>query len=327
LLRLKDQIFNIKTDSAFNTAVIEIFRHQHLNNPVYQEFCNHLKIIPKEVENISQIPFLPIQFFKTHPIKAGEFNAQETFLSSGTTGKNQSKHFVKDLSLYEKSYLNAFQQFYGNIKDYCVLALLPSYLERKGSSLIYMAEDLIERSNHSDSGFFLDNYAKLMQILQKNIKNGQKTILLGVSFALLDLAEQHQIDLSKVIIMETGGMKGRRKELTRTELHGIYKTSFNATEIHSEYGMTELLSQAYSKGEGIFETPPWMKIIIRDVNDPFTTLENNRTGGINIIDLANIDSCSFIATQDLGKKVSDHQFEVLGRFDNSDLRGCNLLIS
>ena len=327
MLRLKDQIFNIKTDSAFNAAVIEIFRHQHLNNRVYQEFCDHLKIVPDQVENISQIPFLPIQFFKTHPIKTGTFNAQETFLSSGTTGENQSKHFVKDLSLYEKSYLNAFQQFYGNVKEYCVLALLPSYLERKGSSLIYMAEDLIEKSNHSDSGFFLDNYAKLMKILQKNIKNGQKTILLGVSFALLDLAEQHQIDLSKVIIMETGGMKGRRKELTRAELHRIYKTSFNATEIHSEYGMTELLSQAYSKGEGIFETPPWMKIIIRDINDPFTTLENNRTGGINIIDLANIDSCSFIATQDLGKKLADHQFEVLGRFDNSDLRGCNLLIS
>ena len=190
-----------------------------------------------------------------------------------------------------------------------------------------MVEDLIQKSNNPKSGFFLENHAKMVEVLQKNIKNGHKTMLFGVSFALLDLAEKHQIDLSDVIIMETGGMKGRRKELTRTELHGIYKKSFNVAEIHSEYGMTELLSQAYSKGNGVFDTPNWMKIMIRDINDPFAILENNKTGGINVIDLANINSCSFIATQDLGKKTSKNKFEVLGRFDNSDLRGCNLLIS
>ena len=278
------------------------------------------------MKEVSDIPFLPIEFFKTHQIKTGDFEHEETFLSSGTTGANHSKHLVKDLSLYEDSYINAFKQFYGNIEDYCVLGLLPSYLERKGSSLIYMVDDLIRRSNHNESGFFLDNQAELIEILKKNVENNQKTILFGVSFALLDLAESYQIDLSDVIIMETGGMKGRRKELTRTELHAIYKNSFGVANIHSEYGMTELLSQAYSKGNGLFKTPRWMKVLIRDINDPFSYLQVNKTGGINVIDLANINSCSFIATQDLGK-YSAEGFEVLGRFDNSDLRGCNLLIS
>jgi len=279
------------------------------------------------VKTINDIPFLPVELFKTHAIKTGGFKAQKTFLSSGTTGMSQSKHFVKDVSLYELSYLNAFKHFYGAIEEYCVLGLLPSYLEREGSSLIYMVDDLIKKSKSSESGFFLDNHKELIEILAKNIRNKQKTILFGVSFALLDLAESCQIDLSDVIIiMETGGMKGRRKELTRDELHGIYKESFKVSEIHSEYGMTELLSQAYSKGNGVFKTPEWMKILIRDVNDPFHFLEDNNTGGINVIDLANINSCSFIATQDLGK-CTDEGFEVLGRFDNSDLRGCNLLIS
>lgn len=327
MLNLKDQIFQIKTEQEFNNLALEIFKSQYDNNSVYHEFCNHLKTDPLKVKSISQIPFLPIEFFKTHQIKTGSFSEEQIFLSSGTTGQNQSKHFVKDVSIYEESYRTAFQQFYGDISDYCVLALLPSYLERDGSSLIYMVEDLIQKSNNTRSGFFLENHSELIETLQKKIKNKQKTMLFGVSFALLDLAEKHQIDLNDVIIMETGGMKGRRKELTRTELHSIYKQSFNASEIHSEYGMTELLSQAYSKGNGIFKTPPWMKIMIRDINDPFSTLENNRTGGINIIDLANINSCSFIATQDLGRKSSNNAFEVLGRFDNSDLRGCNLLIS
>ncbi|PCI99390.1 MAG: acyl transferase [Flavobacteriales bacterium] len=322
-----NSIFNINSEKEFNTLSLKVFNYQYTNNVVYQEFCNHLKITPSAITTINQIPFLPIELFKTHQIKTSVFKEQQIFLSSGTTGKNQSKHYVKDLSIYEKSYQKAFQQFYGNVEDYCVIALLPSYLERKGSSLIYMVEDLIQKSNNPKSGFFLENHAKMVEILQKNIKNGHKTMLFGVSFALLDLAEKHQIDLSDVIIMETGGMKGRRKELTRTELHGIYKKSFNVAEIHSEYGMTELLSQAYSKGNGVFDTPNWMKIMIRDINDPFAILENNKTGGINVIDLANINSCSFIATQDLGKKTSKNKFEVLGRFDNSDLRGCNLLIS
>ncbi len=326
MLSLQNQIFNIKTKQEFNTLAIEIFNFQFLHNSTYNEFCKHLKINPLSVKKIQDIPFLPVEFFKTHAIKTGEFNAQKIFLSSGTTGMTQSEHLVKDLSLYETSYNNAFKQFYGAIEDYCVLGLLPSYLEREGSSLIYMVDDLINKSKHSDSGFFLDNHQDLVEILAKNIKNKQKTILFGVSFALLDLAESYQVDLSDVIIMETGGMKGRRKELTRDELHGIYKESFKVSEIHSEYGMTELLSQAYSKGNGVFKTPNWMKILIRDVNDPFNFLENNKTGGINVIDLANINSCSFIATQDLGKCTTE-EFEVLGRFDNSDLRGCNLLIS
>ncbi|MGB0881328.1 MAG: acyl transferase [Vicingaceae bacterium] len=326
-MSLKNQIFTIDSEKKFEVITLEIFKFQYTNNAVYQEFCNYLKVNTNTIENISQIPFLPIEFFKTHAITTGSFKEEQVFLSSGTTGQNQSKHLVKEVSLYEQSYLKAFQQFYGNIKDYCVLALLPSYLEREGSSLIYMVDDLIKKSKHPKSGFFLENYTDLIEILQKNSKNKQKTLLIGVSFALLDLAEKHQIDLSNVIIMETGGMKGRRKELTRTELHHIYKKSFNVSEIHSEYGMTELLSQAYSKGNGVFETPPWMKINIRDINDPFSLLENNKTGGVNVIDLANINSCSFIATQDLGKKLAKNQFEILGRFDNSDLRGCNLLIN
>lgn len=327
MLSLKSQIFNIKTEHEFNKVSLKIFNYQYDCNLIYQKFCKLLKIIPKNISSVQQIPFLPIQFFKTHQIKTSEFDAEQIFLSSGTTGMKQSKHFVKDISLYENSYCKSFEQFYGKIEDYCVLALLPSYLEREGSSLIYMMDDLIQRSKHPESGFFLENYSELIRILQKNGKNRQKTMLFGVSFALLDLAEQHQVDLSNVVIMETGGMKGRRKELTRDELHSIYKASFNVSEIHSEYGMTELLSQAYSTGNGVFKTPNWMKVLIRDVNDPFSYIQYNKTGGINVIDLANIDSCSFIATQDLGKKNEANEFEVLGRFDNSDLRGCNLLIS
>jgi len=293
---------------------------------LYRLYCDSLKTNPTKVKRLVDIPFLPISFFKTHEIKSGDFKEEVVFLSSGTTGQIQSKHFVKDVLLYEKSYLNCFEQFYCNVNDYCILALLPSYMERKGSSLIYMVNDLIKKSKHPDSGFFLKNEQKLVKILQKMVKNGQKTILFGVSFALLDLAEKHQLDLKDVIIIETGGMKGRRKELTREELHGIYKSRFNVQSIHSEYGMTELLSQAYSLGNGIFKTPNWMKILIRDVNDPFEFLPTNKTGGINVIDLANIYSCSFIATQDLGKLERDNSFKVLGRFDNSDLRGCNLLI-
>lgn len=326
-MSLTNDIFNINSEQSFNNIAIEVFKFQYENNPTYNQFCKFLNIDPNKVTQTHEIPFLPIEFFKSHEIKSGNFNEEVIFLSSGTTGQNQSKHYVKDLLIYQTSYTKAFEFFYGKIKDYCVLALLPSYLEREGSSLIYMMEDFIKKSNHPNSGFFLKNEAFLIENLQFLTKNKQKTILFGVSFALLDLAEKYEIDLSDVIIMETGGMKGRREELTRNELHSIYKDSFNVKNIHSEYGMTELLSQAYSKTEGVFNTPPWMKVLIRDVNDPFSLLNNNKTGGINIIDLANIYSCSFIATQDLGKLNDDQSFEVLGRFDNSDIRGCNLLIS
>lgn len=326
-MSLINKIFSINTEQEFNEVSLEMFRYQYANNPIYQSFCNHLNVTINEIDNINKIPFLPIEFYKSHPIKTTSFEEQATFLSSGTTGQKQSKHFVKDISVYEKSYSQAFKQFYGNIEEYCVLALLPSYMEREGSSLIYMMDDLIKKSKHPKSGFFLKNEAFLIENLQFLTKIKQKTILFGVSFALLDLAEKYEIDLSNVIIMETGGMKGRREELTRDELHNIYKKSFNITHTHSEYGMTELLSQAYSKGNGIFYTPNWMKIKIRDINDPFDILSYNKTGGINVIDLANIYSCSFIATQDLGKQFEDGGFEVLGRFDNSDIRGCNLLIS
>jgi phenylacetate-coenzyme A ligase PaaK-like adenylate-forming protein len=325
-LSLHQTIFNINSDKAFKDTALKVFNHQYANNLVYQQFCNYLKVKPETITEIEQIPFLPIEFFKTHPIKTSEFNEEAIFLSSGTTGANQSKHLVKDLSIYETSFNQCFKTFYGDIEDYCVLALLPSYLEREGSSLIYMVDVLIQKSNHQESGFFLKNEQFLIEKLQFLTKNKQKMILFGVSFALLDLAENYKIDLSDVIIMETGGMKGRREELTREELHSIYKQSFNVAGIHSEYGMTELLSQAYSKGNGIFNCPAWMKILIRDINDPFRLLGNDKTGGINVIDLANINSCSFIATQDLGK-MTNKGFEVLGRFDNSDLRGCNLLLS
>ena len=326
-MSLKDQIFTIKTEQEFNDLSLKIFEYQFKNNLVYQEFCKHLNVTLDQVNNVGDIPFLPIEFFKTHEVKAGKFLADQVFLSSGTTGDTQSKHFVKDVSVYESSYFKGFESYYGSIEDYCVLALLPSYLEREGSSLIYMVDDLIKKSKNSKSGFFLKKDQEMIDLLKIIAENGQKTILFGVSFALLGLAETYKIDLSNVIIMETGGMKGRREELTRTELHSIYKKSFNVTEVHSEYGMTELLSQAYSTEGGIFRTPNWMKVLIRDVNDPMSIVEDGKTGGINVIDLANINSCSFIATQDLGKKNDKEGFEVLGRFDNSDLRGCNLLIS
>ena len=323
-MNFANRIFNITSNSEFNNVAIDIFNYQYQNNTVYQNFCKLLKVTPSEVTQLEKIPFLPIEFFKTQQVICGDNNYEQVFLSSGTIGENQSKHYVKNLKVYEKSFVKGFEQFYGNISDYCFLALLPSYMEREGSSLIYMTEYLIKHSNNSLSGFYLNNYNDLIDTLKK--LNAQKTILIGVSFALLDLAEKHQLDLSNIIIMETGGMKGRRKEMTRTELHGIYKASFKVNQIHSEYGMTELLSQAYSKGNGIFKTPPWMKILIRDTNDPFHLLNTNQTGGINVIDLANFNSCSFIATQDLGKTFANNSFEVLGRFDNSDLRGCNLLI-
>jgi phenylacetate-coenzyme A ligase PaaK-like adenylate-forming protein len=330
-----DLIFKIQSEAEFTQLALEIFRFQAENNETYYRYLRSLKVDPKKVNALIQIPFLPIEFFKTHKIisidkdETLSFNLTnfELFKSSGTTGTVQSKHYVRDSTIYRKSYIRAFEHFYGNIKDYCFLALLPSYLERDGSSLIYMVNDLIKKSDHSDSGFYLNNYDDLLIKLKQLKAKKQKTILLGVTYALLDLAEKKNSNIAfeNLVVMETGGMKGKRKEMVREELHKILCESFGVNAIHSEYGMTELLSQAYSKGEGIFECPFWMKIMIRDTNDPFTFLPDNKTGGINIIDLANINSCSFLATQDLGKK-NNNSFEVLGRFDSSDIRGCNLLI-
>jgi phenylacetate-coenzyme A ligase PaaK-like adenylate-forming protein len=319
-------IFTISSQKQFEKIALKIFRFQYENNLVYQEFCNFLKVDIQSVKSLPQIPFLPIQFFKNHNIVSNKDEIQEIFTSSGTTGMITSKHLVTDVSLYEQSYRNAFSEFYGNIEDYVVLALLPSYLERKGSSLIYMVKDLIELSNNEHSGFYLYNYDELISKLIELDNSGQNVILIGVTYALLDLIEKQKFQLKNTIIMETGGMKGKRKEMIREELHEILSNGFGVQNIHSEYGMTELLSQAYSLGNGIFECPAWMQILIRDTEDAMNYINNGKTGGINVIDLANINSCSFIATQDLGKKYPNNSFEVLGRFDNSDIRGCNLMV-
>jgi phenylacetate-coenzyme A ligase PaaK-like adenylate-forming protein len=318
-------IFNIKTEHDFETKALRIFQYQYENNSVYQQFCNLIHIKPNTVKSVEKIPFLPIQFFKTYNVVSSSKPVQQVFTSSGTTGSMTSKHPVTDLSLYQKSYLKAFQHFYGTVEEYVILALLPSYLEREGSSLIYMVEDLIEKSGKKESGFYLNDLKKLNEQLQQLEQSGRKTLLIGVTFALLDLAERFPQPLKNTIIMETGGMKGRRKEMIRDEVHAVLKKSFGITKIHSEYGMTELLSQAYSKGDGVFYTPPWMRILTRDPEDALSMQETGRTGGINVIDLANINSCAFIATQDLGKLLPDGSFEVLGRFDHSDIRGCNLM--
>ena len=319
-------IYSISSQKQFEKIALKIFRFQHENNLVYREFCDFLKTDVQRVKSLEQIPFLPIQFFKSHKVVSNENPIQETFTSSGTTGMATSKHFVTDVSLYEESYRKGFSQFYGNIEDYVVLALLPSYLEREGSSLIYMVEDLIEMTNNPESGFYLHNHKELIEKLERLDNAGQNVILIGVTYALLDLIEKHPFQLQNTIIMETGGMKGRRKEMIREELHEQLCQGFGVTAIHSEYGMTELLSQAYSLGNGVFECPSWMQILVRDTEDALTYVGAGKTGGINVIDLANINSCSFIATQDLGKKNPNNSFEVLGRFDNSDIRGCNLMV-
>jgi phenylacetate-coenzyme A ligase PaaK-like adenylate-forming protein len=319
-------IFSISSSKQFEKIALKVFRFQYENNLVYRQFCDFLKVNKGQIKSISQIPFLPIQFFKSHEVLSSNQEIQETFTSSGTTGKITSKHLVTDVSLYEQSYLQAFSQFYGNIQDYTLLALLPSYLDRKGSSLIYMVNDLIKKSENGDSGFYLHNYGELISKLKQLDNSGKNVLLIGVTYALLDLIEKENFQLQNTIIMETGGMKGKRKEMIREELHQILTNGFGVSAIHSEYGMTELLSQAYSLGDGIFECPNWMQVLIRDTEDAVSYIPDGKTGGINIIDLANINSCSFIATQDLGKKYSDGTFEVLGRFDNSDIRGCNLMV-
>jgi len=323
---MHDTIFNIQSNQEFTNVALDIFKHQFQNNKVYRSFCDLLYVHPSGITTIEEIPFLPIQFFKSRRVISSLDEIQETFTSSGTTGNITSKHYVTDRSLYEQSYLNGFSHFYGDIKDYTVLALLPNYLERQGSSLVYMVDDLIQKSQKLESGFYLDNLEELSEMLLRLDSKNEKVLLIGVSFALLDLIELKQFSLKNTIIMETGGMKGKRKELIRDELHTILKNGFGVSKIHSEYGMTELLSQGYSKGNGVFECPPWMKILTRDTEDALTIQKPGKTGGINVIDLANYNSCSFIATQDLGKVHEQGSFEIIGRFDNSDIRGCNLMV-
>ncbi len=326
-----ETIFKISSQAnsrseGFETTALSVFAHQWEFNPIYRNFCNYLKKDKDSVRELGDIPFLPIEFFKKSKIVSGLKPAEIIFSSSGTTGDVTSKHYITDLEIYKASYSKGFTHFYGDLSDYCILALLPAYLEREGSSLVYMVDDLIAQSRHPESGFYLDAMDDLAKTLAKLDAQGAKTILIGVSFALLDLVETNSFRLTNTIIMETGGMKGRRKEMIREELHHILKQGFGVTAIHSEYGMTELLSQAYSLGNGIFKPPPWMKVLIRDTEDPLTEQPFGKTGGINVIDLANINSCSFIATQDLGKLYKDGGFEVLGRFDHSDIRGCNLMV-
>ncbi|NRT14132.1 hypothetical protein HNP99_000457 [Flavobacterium sp. 28A] len=319
-------IFTITGQKQFEKIALKVFRYQYENNKVYNEFCKLLNTDVGCVKSIQQVPFLPIQFFKSHEVVSNNDPVQATFSSSGTTGMITSKHLVTNVAIYEESYRKGFADFYGNIEDYVVLALLPSYLERDGSSLIYMVEDLIKLSNRTESGFYLHNHDELIKNLIALDDVGQNVILIGVTYALLDLIEKQKFQLKNTIIMETGGMKGKRKEMIREELHEQLCAGFGVTAIHSEYGMTELLSQAYSLGDGIFECPSWIQILLRDTEDALSYVGIGKTGGINVIDLANINSCSFIATQDLGKKYPNNSFEVLGRFDNSDIRGCNLMV-
>jgi hypothetical protein len=325
--KIREKIFS-NDNFNFEEIALQLFEFQYTHNLVYKQFVDYLKINVSNVQTVQQIPFLPIEFFKTHRIISGNAEPQKIFESSGTTGQITSKHLVTDLKLYEESFEKGFEQFYGNIEDWTILALLPSYLERDTSSLVYMVDDLIKKSKNPNSGFFLNNLDELAVKIKSNISNPKSQILLiGVTFALLDFADQFPMDLSDVIIMETGGMKGRREEITRDEVHAILTKAFKVKTIHSEYGMTELLSQGYSKGNGIFETPKWMKILKRDIYDPLHVTEAKGRGGLNVIDLANIYSCAFIATQDLVNIISDTEFEILGRIDNSDIRGCNLMVS
>ena len=323
---MQNAVFNIQNQSDFKTCALQVFRHQFKNNAIYRSFCDLLYIHSSDVKEVEEIPFLPIQFFKSHAVLSSTQAVQETFTSSGTTGSSISKHMVTDVSWYTKSYTKGFEHFYGPIEEYTVLGLLPNYLERDGSSLIYMVDDFIKKSNKPASGFYLNNLTELSKTLIALDKKGEKVLLIGVTFALLDLIERQQFKLQNTIIMETGGMKGRRKEMIRNELHEILCAGFGVSKIHSEYGMTELLSQGYSSGDGVFDCPPWMKILARDTEDALTMVGTNKTGGLNVIDLANYNSCSFIATQDLGKVDNNGSFEVLGRFDHSDIRGCNLMV-
>lgn len=327
LKKYSHEALKIKNLKEFENQTLLTFQYQYQNVPVYQQFVDFLGLDPLEITEIEKIPFLPISVFKSHQVLPMNKDYQVIFKSSGTTGENRSQHFVYNLDVYKESFSRGFEWFYGSVTDYTILALLPSYLSQGESSLVYMFDSLIKESKKVDSGFYLDDYTGLVSKLKKLDAQGEKVILLGVSYALLDIIEQFDLKLNHTIIMETGGMKGRRKEMIKEELHKVLKDGFGVEMIHSEYGMTELLSQAYSKGDGLFETPPWMKVLIRDATDPLTLISDGNTGGINIIDLSNFYSCAFIATQDLGKKVAQNGFEIVGRFDHTDIRGCNLLLA
>lgn len=324
------KIFNV-TKAGFDNLALEIFRFQYTNNNVYKAYLDALQVNPSKLSRAEDIPFMPIRFFKTHTVKSGEFEPEAVFESSGTSRTVNSLHPVKDIQLYEESFIKGFEHFYGPVADYCILGLLPAYLERAGSSLVYMIDKMIKLSKNPQSGFYLNEYEKLFETLKQLEDKGQKTLLTGVSFALFDFFEQYPMNLKNTIVMETGGMKGRKREMIRDELHGLLKKGSGLATIHSEYGMTELLSQAYSKADGIFKCPPWMKVMIRDEEDPLLIKERSTgsepvSGAVNIIDLANIYSCSFIATDDAGKLYADGSFEILGRMDGSDLRGCSLMV-
>ena len=318
-----DQII---TTDEFIARALALFEYQYEENRVYRSYCDLINIAASEVNNLEEIPFLPIQFFKSHTVSCSSTKADKVFTSSKTTGQVASKHHVHDIDLYIKSFEKGFKHFYGNIEDYALLALLPSYMDQGNSSLIYMANHLIQKTKHPESSFYLEDWSKLRTTLNQLEKRGQKTILLGVTYALLNGAENESFDLKHTLIMETGGMKGMRKEWVRDALHKKLQEGYGVSTIHSEYGMTELMSQAYSKGEGRFSCPPWMRVLTRSAEDPFEFIDTLNTGGLNIIDLANVDTCAFIATQDLGKTYSDGSFEVLGRFDHAEIRGCNLLV-
>ena len=322
----KYSIFNLQTEAEFEQKALEVFRFQAKNNAIYRQFIIHLGVKLDCISSLSEIPFLPIAFFRTHSILSDKKPIQQTFFSSGTSGVNLSKHHITNLKIYEESFINGFTYFYGDITKYTILALLPNYLEKEGSSLVYMVSRLIKKTNKPKSGFYLNDLDSLAKTLIHLDNKGEKVLLIGVSFALLDLVEKRKFQLKNTIIMETGGMKGKRKEIIREELHYLLKRGFDVKKVHSEYGMTELLSQAYSQGNGVFKTPNWMKVLIRDTEDSLSLLPHHKAGGINVIDLANINSCAFIATQDLGKIVGNESFEILGRFDDSDIRGCNLMI-
>ncbi|SRR5690606_14089071 len=324
--RFHEDLFSIRPD-AFEAHALDLFRYQATHNPIYAQYVSLLGVDIATVTQLCHIPFLPIDFFKSHKVTTHEWEPATVFESSGTTGQIRSRHYVKDVDFYLRVTEHIFNSFYGKLEDFHVMALLPSYLERENSSLVAMADYFIRKSQSPFSGFYLYDHNGLVEQLKHAINKGGRVILLGVSFALLDLAERFNVDLADVIVMETGGMKGRREELTRGELHTILKRRFNVVAIHSEYGMTELLSQAYSKADGHFETPPWMKILIRDINDPFEIYGEGakNSGGVNIIDLANVQSCAFIETQDIGRRLNGDSFEILGRFDNADVRGCNLM--
>jgi len=323
---LENRIFAIDSEESFVRTCLEVFRYQAQACPVYKRYVALRRIDPQRVTRLDEVPFLPIDFFKQQRIIVDGKSPAVTFQSSGTTGTVQSQHVVADVGLYEKSFLRTFQTFYGDPAGLAILALLPSYLEREGSSLIYMVDHLIKRSQVPHSGYFLYDHDRLLATLNKLKAERTPTLLIGVTYALLDFADAHAVDFPEMTVMETGGMKGRRREMVREEVHALLAQRFGVGKIHSEYGMTELLSQAYSYGEGRFRCPPWMRAIARETNDPFSLENWGRTGALNIIDLANLYSCAFIETQDLGKVYPDGTFEVLGRFDHSDVRGCNLLV-